>query len=621
MKTWSMEGEMRDKVETAMHQSPWFNALDDAHLEKVLALGKLMSFEPDENIVRAGDPADSFFLLLRGEISIEATRASGDTVELGRVRPPFSFGEVGLLLGKQRTATVIALEEVYVLSFEEEVFRNMFDGIPGFRLNVARTMASRLDDVSELVLPRYRREDGIPDADVLDLLPLSFIQKHRVLPISIAENLLTLGFVGDPDPPALAGVRQHLPGIEINPVRVSAALFHEALSTVLDHSETKILGPAVVVAPAKTTLPDRLRSLLERVVAQGASDLHLSPGKRPAWRIDGDILVMEDAEPLGDAEVHDLIDPLLEERHRKEFAEHRDVDLSASIEGLGRFRINLYTSNRGVGAALRQIPWQIQTLEKLGLPGVLKKFCAEPKGLVLVTGPTGSGKSTTLAAMIDYINRVRRCHILTLEDPIEFIHDDNQSLLDQREIGGHAESYARGLRAALREDPDVVLLGEIRVAEEAALALEIANTGHLVFSTLHTNSAISSVERVVDLFPPQSQGQARASLADNLRGVVSQTLCKARHGGRVAAVEVLVGGTAVANLIREGKPNQLANIMQTGGKEGNRLLNDDLARLVLQRKVLRDEALSKSIDKKDLMIRLQKDPAQADLDEARLRSS
>jgi twitching motility protein PilT len=249
------------------------------------------------------------------------------------------------------------------------------------------------------------------------------------------------------------------------------------------------------------------------------------------------------------------------------------------------------------------------SLEKLGLPPVLKTFCTQPKGLVLVTGPTGSGKSTTLAAMIDYINRMQRCHIVTIEDPIEFVHEEDQCLINQREIGSHVKSFERGLRAALREDPDVVLLGELREKEAATLALEIANTGHLVFSTVHTNSAISTVERIIDMFPPDAQPQARSSLADNMRGVISQTLCKGRTGGRVAAVEVLVGSVAVANLIREDKPSQLQNIMQVGGKEGNRLLNDDLARLVRDRKVLYEEAQTKTIDRKDLARRLGKLPA------------
>jgi twitching motility protein PilT len=296
----------------------------------------------------------------------------------------------------------------------------------------------------------------------------------------------------------------------------------------------------------------------------------------------------------------------MEQRHLEEFDSQRDVDLGYTLEGLGRFRINMYRSYHGIGAAFRVIPSQILSVEQLGLPSVIKNLCLQPKGLVVVTGPTGSGKSTTLAAMIDFINRTKKVHIVTLEDPIEFVHADHLSMVNQREIGGHAVSFARGLRAALREDPDIVLVGEMRDRETAALALEVANTGHLVFTTLHTNSAISTVERIVEMFPSEVQAQVRAALSDVLRAVVSQTLCKRRGGGRVAALEILVGGVAVANVIREGKTAQLQNLMQSGGKEGNILLNQYLARLVKDRKVLKEEALEKAVDKKDLTLRLSK---------------
>jgi len=249
---------------------------------------------------------------------------------------------------------------------------------------------------------------------------------------------------------------------------------------------------------------------------------------------------------------------------------------------------------------LRQIPSQILTLDQLGTPPVLKTLCEYPKGLVLVTGPTGSGKSTTLAAMIDEIKRSKKLHIVTLEDPIEFVHQSGQSLINQREVGGHTKSFARGLRAALREDPDVVLVGEMRDLETISLALETANTGHLVFATLHTNNAISAVDRIIDQFPADRQAQVRSVLADVLRGVVAQTLCKKIGGGRLAAVEVLVVNFAVANLIREAKTIQIPSIMQANRASGMQLLNDELGRLIEAKKIAMEEALSKAVDKDDL---------------------
>jgi twitching motility protein PilT len=437
------------------------------------------------------------------------------------------------------------------------------------------------------------------------------MQRHRVLPLQVDGNVITVGFIEDPTPQALAGVHQQLPGMEVKPVRITSQLFNQVLGSYAGAGAAApaVVGEGLEIPTSEVSgenIPPLLRGLLERVVAEGGSDLHLCAGRKPLWRVDGDVFPIEDAAPLGRSEVFDLLGPVLQQRHRDEFAERRDTDFAVAMAGVGRFRVNLYWTHAGVSAAMRQIPWKILTLEQLGMPPVLKTFCMQPKGLVLVTGPTGSGKSTTLAAMVDYINRFRQCHIVTLEDPVEFVHQDAKALVNQREIGSQVESFARGLRAALREDPDVVLLGEIREAETAALALEIANTGHLVFATLHTNSAVSTVERLVDMFPGEQQNQARSTLADVLRGVVAQTLCKGRTGGRVAAVEVLVGGVAATNLIREGKPAQLMNVMQVGAKEGNRLLNDDLARLVRDHKVLYEEALGKAVDKYDLARRLGK---------------
>jgi twitching motility protein PilT len=289
---------------------------------------------------------------------------------------------------------------------------------------------------------------------------------------------------------------------------------------------------------------------------------------------------------------------------RDEFLTTSDSDFAHEIAGISRFRVNLFRDRGGNGAVLRRIPTAIVALEQLGMPPIVASFCTVPKGLVLVTGPTGSGKSTTLAAMVDKINASRRSHVLTLEDPVEFVHESKSSFVNQREVGSHTTSFSRALRAALREDPDVVLVGEMRDLETVSMALEIANTGHLVLATLHTSTAISTIDRIVSMFPADQQNRVQATLADVLRGVVSQNLLRRKGGGRVAAVEVLVNNHAVANLIREAKTQMLTSAMQTGKTAGNQLLNESLARLVTEGKVEYEEAQSKAVDKTDLARRL-----------------
>jgi twitching motility protein PilT len=336
------------------------------------------------------------------------------------------------------------------------------------------------------------------------------------------------------------------------------------------------------------------------MVAEGASDLHLCASHRPRWRINGDMREVADAPVLGPSQVFELLKPVMAERHRSEFIEDNDSDFAYAVPGLARFRVNLYRDHHGTAAAFRQIPSAILSLEQLGFPAVLKELCEIPKGLVLVTGPTGCGKSTTLAAMIDHINKTRKLHIVTLEDPIEFVHPSSQCLVNQREVGAHTKSFGRGLRSALREDPDVVLVGELRDLETISLALETANTGHLVFATLHTNSAISTVDRIVDQFPAHEQAQIRSVLADVLRAVVTQTLIKKKEGGRMAALEIMVVNYAISNLIREAKTVQIPSIIQTNKAMGMQLLNDVLSEMIEGRKIDLKDALSHAVDKKDL---------------------
>ncbi|MCF6176830.1 MAG: type IV pilus twitching motility protein PilT [Victivallaceae bacterium] len=340
----------------------------------------------------------------------------------------------------------------------------------------------------------------------------------------------------------------------------------------------------------------KIDKLLEFIVENGASDLHLYSDNVPMVRLDGDIRQL-DGDVLSSEEVDAMIKEIMPEHNQEEFAEYFDTDFAYALPGIGRFRVNVMMDNNGIGTVLRQIPEIIPSADQLSLSPAVRKLCELNKGLVLVTGPTGSGKSTTLAAMIDLINEQRTDHIITIEDPIEFVHKNKQCVVNHREINRHTKSFKRALRAALREDPDIVLIGEMRDLETMEIALETAETGHLVFGTLHTNTAASTVDRIIDQFPADRQAQIRTMLSDSLKGVVSQTLLKKKGGGRVAAMEILVINSGVANIIREGKTHQIMSMMQTGKKFGMQTLNDALMQLVSEDIVESQEAAFKAVDK------------------------
>ena len=347
-----------------------------------------------------------------------------------------------------------------------------------------------------------------------------------------------------------------------------------------------------------------LDRFFEKMVQVGASDLHMTSGLQPFFRLHGDMIPLEDAPPLDADSMRRLLFEIAPEENRAQFERESDTDFAYEIPGLARFRANFFMDRNGPGAVFRQIPSDILTTEQLGLPRAVRDLCFLSKGLVLVTGPTGSGKSTTLAAMIDRLNERRSDHLITIEDPIEFVHPQKKCLVNQREVGRHTKSFKSALRAALREDPDIILVGELRDLETIEIALETAETGHLVFGTLHTTTAASTVDRIIDQFPADRQAQIRTMLASSLKGVVSQTLCKKQPRGRVAALEVLVVNNAISSQIREGKTYQITNSMQTGGKLGMRLLNDSLAELVAKGDVAPAEAYLKAIDKEGLLQRM-----------------
>jgi twitching motility protein PilT len=338
--------------------------------------------------------------------------------------------------------------------------------------------------------------------------------------------------------------------------------------------------------------------LFHAMCAAGASDLHLCVECAPMIRKDGIMQPLDAAAaPLTAPGLVQLLGPIMPEINRKEFTDRHDTDFAYEIPGLARFRSNVFADRKGPGAVFRVIPSTILTAEQLGLSPFILQLCALHKGLVLVTGPTGSGKSTTLCAMIDHINKTRRDHIITIEDPIEFVHPNQKCLINQREVRTHTNSFKDALRAALREDPDIVLVGELRDLETVGIAIETAETGHLVFGTLHTTTAASTVDRIIDQFPSDRQAQIRIMLSESLRGVIAQTLCRKIGGGRVAALEVLIATQAMRNLIRESKTFQIPSMMQVGRAIGMVTLNDALLELVTRKLVAPDEALAKAIDK------------------------
>jgi twitching motility protein PilT len=338
--------------------------------------------------------------------------------------------------------------------------------------------------------------------------------------------------------------------------------------------------------------------LLAFTVKNNASDLHISSGEAPLIRIHGDMTRIK-MDELGRREVQAMIYDIMNDAQRKAYEEHQELDFSFALGDIARFRVNAFEQYRGMSAVFRVIPSEVLTLDQLNSPKVFRNIAMGSRGICLVTGPTGSGKSTTLAAMIDYRNENERGHILTIEDPIEFVHRSKKSLISQRELGQHTQSFANALRSSLREDPDVILVGEMRDLETIRLALTAAETGHMVFATLHTSSAPKTIDRITDVFPAAEKEMVRAMLSESLRAVISQTLLKTADGNsRVAAYEIMLGTVAIRNLIRENKVAQMVSVMQTGAKEGMHTLDTHLQQLVKSRKITQQTALAKAQNKK-----------------------
>jgi twitching motility protein PilT len=344
----------------------------------------------------------------------------------------------------------------------------------------------------------------------------------------------------------------------------------------------------------------RLDEVLARMVEIGASDLHLTSGAPPMVRSSGALVPLDGFPVLAAEQLRRTLFAILTQKQREQFEADLELDFAYALRGHARFRVNLYQQRESVGAAFRVIPYEIKPLEELGVPAIVGSFAGLPRGLVLVTGPTGSGKSTTLASMVDLANRTRSDHIMTVEDPIEFLHRHKKSIINQREVGADTHSFAAALKHVLRQDPDIILVGELRDLETMSVALTAAETGHLVFATLHTQDAAQTIDRIIDVFPSYQQQQVRTQLASALQGVVCQTLCKRSHGtGRVVATEVMVATPAIRNLIREGKTHQIYSAMQAGAQQGMHTLDQHLADLVRAHKITYEVGLEKCHNSED----------------------
>jgi len=377
-----------------------------------------------------------------------------------------------------------------------------------------------------------------------------------------------------------------------------------AIAAARAAAPTTLVSSVVPVVPVDPAARDRIHRLLRTLASSGSSDLHLRVGEPPVIRKFGEMVRIEGEAVLTRRDIEGMIAAIIPEQNATEFAATNDTDFAYEIEGVARIRANVLAERKGMAAVFRVIPATVLTVEQLGITPEVQKLCYLTKGLVLVTGPTGSGKSTTLAALIDLVNRARNDHIITIEDPIEFVHPNKHCIVTQRQVGMHTGSFKSALRAALREDPDIILVGELRDLETVSIAIETAETGHLVFGTLHTSTAASTIDRIIDQFTADRQEQVRTMLSESLKGVVAQVLCKRIGGGRVAAQEILIVNTAISNLIREGKTFQIPSMMQAGKKVGMITMNESLLNLVEKKLVEPQEAWMKAVDKPSLVAQL-----------------
>jgi twitching motility protein PilT len=485
---------------------------------------------------------------------------------------------------------------------EQLLLREQETGVRFERLVIAEGIVSERDLVAATAeyrgLASWNPLDHTIPPMVRGMIPADMARKLQAVVVGSDGGHLIVAMADPTDVGAADQVSQHT-GWLVRPAMVASADLRELLDEMYRPDGPVTATDELVPDPGPAS--PHLNVLLTRMVELGASDLHLSNGRPPSVRIDGVIRPLDDYPVMLGSELRDLMYAVLTERQRGRFEADRELDTSHSIPGVGRFRVNVFLQRDSVGAVIRAIPHTIVSLERLGMPPVFAELTKVPRGLILVTGPTGSGKSTTLASMIDVINTTRAVHIMTVEDPIEFLHEHKLAVVNQREVGEDTHSFAEALRHSLRQDPDVILVGEMRDLETISTALTAAETGHLVFGTLHTQDAPQSIDRIIDVFPAHQQQQVRVQLSSALQAVVTQQLLRRNAPqGRVVASEVMVVTPAVRNLIREGKIHQLYSVMQGGGQHGMRTMDHSLAELVRANTITMETAIEHCHNEDDL---------------------
>ncbi len=608
MRELDLDAKQREMAIDALEQCTLFQFLLRDQLAEVVRKTRLEIFDPGEAIMRQGEPSLSFYIVLKGSAAVRvAGPGSEQPVDLATVEPFDTIGEMGLLLDKPRSATVVATVEVWALEFSSDAFTALFLTMPNFGRAMCRALAARLERTQQR-LPMTEVHDQALEVDpsLLEALPLPFLERHRVIPLEADGQEILLGFVDDPDPEVLEALYRNLPGRQIKTARIGKKTFETFLKSVSGieawAERPRTAGEVEVVEEVSPS--PKLDALLRRVVSEGATDLHLAAGRRPYWRVEGELHELADAAPLGKNEVFDMLAPLMGEAQQRRFQENLDEDFGHGVPGLARFRINMFHDIQGVSAALRPIPARVPTLEELGVPDSARGLAEQPSGLVLITGPAASGKTSTLASMVAHIGDTRSARIITIEDPVEFVHTPRRGLVSHREVGSHCVSFEHGFRAALREDPDVVVLGTIPDGDTMRSVLDAAHNGLLVLANLVTPNAVATITHILTLFRPEERIEVQALLAERLKGVVSQALCRLLGGGRVAAFEVMSVQGPISTALREGRTRQIATLMATGSAFGNILMNDALARLVLENRVDPEEALDRAPDKNELAQRL-----------------
>ena len=426
-------------------------------------------------------------------------------------------------------------------------------------------------------------------------------RQFTAVPVDFEDNKLVVAFAEPADDDALAAIG-HSTSYEVIPAVADRAELARAIDMIYGEAAAESAGGVTSVVESDPLMEElHINDLLELVVQWGGSDLHLTSGSPPVIRVHGDLRPITEIPVLNGSQIRQMVFSILAQKQREKFEDDLELDTSYALPGRGRFRVNVFLQRDAVGCVMRAIPYEIVDYDKLGVPPAVKTWAHLPRGLILVTGPTGSGKSTTLASLVDIVNRERSVHIMTVEDPIEFLHNHKRSLINQREVGEDTHSFANALKHVLRQDPDVILVGEMRDLDTISTALTAAETGHLVFATLHTQDAPQSIDRVIDVFPAHQQQQVRVQLAAALQGICTQQLIPTADGhGRAVACEVMVATPAIRNLVREGKVHQIYSMLQAGGKYGMVTMDMSLAQLVRSHRITLDDALERCANEDDL---------------------